>query len=151
MYSGWKKKIVASVTFQLLPADPTVNLLKDQYTQPPTSFQFLKQIQLCAASVNTMIVIIIGVFLFISILAIKEFQNCSIATKIMIDKPNSAMFSFFSLESPWDSYSSPPHPIFMFSGTLIDSQIFFCIDMFFLLGTVLRVRVPMRVGCYRQG
>jgi hypothetical protein len=73
-------------------------------------------------------------FLFISILPIKDFQNCSIATKIVIDKPNNAMFCF-SLESPQDGYFLPPHPIFMFSGALIDS-IFFCIDIVSLPGTV---------------
>jgi hypothetical protein len=62
MYSGQKKKIVTSVTFQLLPAGPTVKLLQDQYTKPQTTFQFLKQRQLCEASISTTIVIIIGVF-----------------------------------------------------------------------------------------
>jgi hypothetical protein len=86
-----RKKIVTSVTFQLLPAGPTVKLLQDQYTKPPTTFQFLEQIQLCEASINTTIIIIIGVF-FISILEIKDFQNCSIAKIIIIDEPNNAMF-----------------------------------------------------------
>jgi hypothetical protein len=83
-------------------------------------------------------------FLFISILAIKDFQNCSIAKIIIIDKPNNAMFCF-SLELPWDGYSLPPHPIFMFSGALIDSQILFCIDIFFLPGIVHGLIPNLRV------
>ena len=64
MHIQWPEgKIATSVTFQLLTAGPTVKLIQDQYTKPPTTFQFLKQIQLCAASINTTIVIIIiGVF-----------------------------------------------------------------------------------------
>jgi hypothetical protein len=64
MYSGRKKKFVTSVTFQFCPAGPTVKLLHDCYiyTKQSTTFQFLKQLQLCAARINHTTVGIIGVF-----------------------------------------------------------------------------------------
>jgi hypothetical protein len=52
---------VTSVTFQFCPAGPTVKLL-DRYTKQSTTFQFLKQLQLCAARINHMTVGIICVF-----------------------------------------------------------------------------------------
>jgi hypothetical protein len=62
MYSGRKKKVVTSVTFQFCPAGPTVKLLHDHYTKQSTTFQFLKRLQLCAARINHTTVGIIGVF-----------------------------------------------------------------------------------------
>jgi hypothetical protein len=62
MYSGQKKKVMTSVTFQFCPAGPTVKLLHDRYTKQSTTFQFLKQLQLCAARINHTTFGILGVF-----------------------------------------------------------------------------------------
>jgi hypothetical protein len=63
MYSGRKQKVVTSVTFQFCPAGPTVELLHvNRYTKQSTiTFQFLKQLQLCAARINHKTIGIIGV------------------------------------------------------------------------------------------
>jgi hypothetical protein len=60
-YSGRKKKVVTSVTFQSCPAGPTVKLLHDRYTKQSTTFQFLKRLQIFAARINHTTVGIIGV------------------------------------------------------------------------------------------
>jgi hypothetical protein len=64
-YSGQKQQVVTSVTFQLCPVDPTVKLHHDRYTKQSKTFQFLKQLQLGAASINhTMVGIIGGSFIY---------------------------------------------------------------------------------------
>jgi hypothetical protein len=98
MYSGRKKKVVTSVTFQLIcPAGPTVKLLHDSYTKQSTTFQFLKQLHFVQLGSIIQPLASLVCFSFIFILAIKDFQKCSIAKKMK--KANTAMFCL-SLESP---------------------------------------------------